>query len=158
MSLWKKVVFSLLISTAFFTAGIFFFFTGGFDFLEVQFYEPRIIDNIHKELRACASDFTDYYNQFDGHFSAFVQKEPVTTFIDREVSEENVCKEQNIIKIHSIQRQPRPHFKKYTNFGQKKNILRYLNQMFMVIRHLISLAEHSTTKYSRIYALLIFSM
>lgn len=85
-----KIALSLLISILIFIGCMFFSFAGGFKYLEVQFYEPRVIGNTNSRLEKIQSAYGEYSNGLDGCFRDFMKEKCSASYIEREPSQENM--------------------------------------------------------------------
>lgn len=75
---------------------MFFSFAGGFKYLEVQFYEPRVIGNINSRLEKIQSAYSEYSNGLDVRFRSFMKEKCSTSYIEREPSQEDLKNRANL--------------------------------------------------------------
>lgn len=73
-----------------FAGCLLFSFAGGFKFIEVQYYTPRVIGNINERLEKIKSGYGEYFTALDEQFRKFLSEPSVTSYIEREPSPEKM--------------------------------------------------------------------
>ncbi len=90
MSQTQKTFISLLITLLLFAGFCCFAFLGGFNYIEVKFYAPRIVRNKSETLEKIGKSFDQYADALLEKFAAFALLPENATYIEREVSQEDV--------------------------------------------------------------------
>ncbi|MBR7079264.1 MAG: hypothetical protein IKI40_01945 [Treponema sp.] len=84
MTSGHKTALSLFITVLIFALLCVFAFAGGFSFIEMHYYEPRIVKNINQTLDSIALDFDEYILTLKHNFAAYVSNPASKTFFERE--------------------------------------------------------------------------
>lgn len=90
MTSLPKIALSMLISVIIFAGCLLFSFAGGFKFIEVQYWTPRVIGNINNNLEEIKSSYGEYWTTLDECFREFLSAKSVTSYIETEPSKENM--------------------------------------------------------------------
>ncbi|WP_296325337.1 hypothetical protein [Treponema sp. UBA3813] len=92
MTSGQKVAFSLLISVLAFCAFTLVAFSGLFDLLEVNFYQPMVQEIKQKKLEEIGAAQTEYFETLMKRFDAFTMNADVKTYIELRPSDNSVKK------------------------------------------------------------------
>ncbi len=92
MSQTQKTLVSLLITLLLFAGFCCFAFLGGFNYIEVKFYAPRIVRNRAETLEKIGKSFDDYADSLLEKFAAYALLPENASYIEREASQEEVDK------------------------------------------------------------------
>ncbi|MBR4004643.1 MAG: hypothetical protein IKI90_02225 [Treponema sp.] len=84
MTSGHKTALSLLITVLTFSLLCVFAFAGGFNYIEMHFYEPRIVKNINQTLDGISTDFDEYISSLKRNFAGYVSDPKSKTFFERE--------------------------------------------------------------------------
>ena len=89
MSSGQKTALSLLVSIFVFAACLAYAILGGFEFIQIRFYQPRIVQNVNGRLEKIAAEFDAYVDEKKSDFAQYAFSDAVKTFIERDASEED---------------------------------------------------------------------
>lgn len=92
MSQTQKTLVSLLITLLLFAGFCCFAFLGGFEYIEVKFYAPRMVRNRAETLEKIGQSFDRYADALLEKFAAYALLPENATYIEREASQEDVDK------------------------------------------------------------------
>ena len=92
MSQTQKTLVSLLITLLLFAGFCCFAFLGGFEYIEVKFYAPRMVRNKGETLEKIGQSFDRYADTLLDKFAAYALLPENATYIEREASQEEVDK------------------------------------------------------------------
>lgn len=92
MSSVQKTLLSLLITLLLFAGFCAFAFSGGFNYIEVKFYTPRMVHSRTQLLKKLGESYTNYADSLMQSFASFTLKPENSTYIEREASLEEVEK------------------------------------------------------------------
>ena len=84
MTSGHKTALSLLITILIFSLLCVIAFAGGFAFIEMHYYEPRIVKNINQTLDSISIDFDDYISTLKYNFACYATAPESKTFFERE--------------------------------------------------------------------------
>ncbi|MDD7013376.1 MAG: hypothetical protein PUI24_00105 [Spirochaetales bacterium] len=82
-----KNVISLIVSFLVSCMALFFVSSGGFNFIEVKFYEPRVLENINAQIESIQKFYDSYFQRLNDDFSSYVSKKFMASYFDRETDE-----------------------------------------------------------------------
>ena len=85
----QKTALSLLVSIFVFAACLAYAILGGFEFIQIRFYQPRIVQNVNGRLEKIAAEFDAYVDEKKSDFAQYAFSDSVKTFIERDASEED---------------------------------------------------------------------
>ena len=85
----QKTALSLLVSIFVFAACLAYAILGGFEFIQIRFYQPRIVQNVNGRLEKIAAEFDAYVDEKKSDFAQYAFSDAVKTFIERDASEED---------------------------------------------------------------------
>ena len=92
MSQTQKTLVSLLITLLLFAGFCCFAFLGGFEYIEVKFYAPRMVRNKGETLEKIGQSFDRYTDWLLDKFAAYALLPENASYIEREASQEEVDK------------------------------------------------------------------
>lgn len=92
MSQTQKTLVSLLITLLLFAGFCCFAFLGGFEYIEVKFYAPRMVRNKGETLEKIGQSFDRYADALLEKFAAYALLPENASYIEREASQEEVDK------------------------------------------------------------------
>ena len=92
MSQTQKTLVSLLITLLLFAGFCCFAFLGGFEYIEVKFYAPRMVRNKGETLEKIGQSFDRYTDSLLEKFAAYALLPENASYIEREASQEEVDK------------------------------------------------------------------
>ena len=84
MTSGHKTALSLLITVLIFSLMCVFAFAGGFAYIEMHYYEPRIVKNVNQTLDSISIDFDNYISELKHNFADYVNDPKARTFFERE--------------------------------------------------------------------------
>ena len=102
MTSGQKVAFSLLISVLAFCAFTVVAFSGLFDLLEVNFYQPVVQDIKQKKIEEIASAQNEYFKTLMKRFDSFTRNDDVKTYVDTR-SSDSVAKRREILRTQLLE-------------------------------------------------------
>ena len=86
MTSGHKTALSLLITVLIFSLMCVFAFAGGFAYIEMHYYEPRIVKNVNQTLDSISLDFDEYISTLKHNFAEYANDPRAKTFFERESS------------------------------------------------------------------------
>ena len=89
MNSMQKIAVSLLISVVLFATVAIVAYTGGFEYLEIHFYEPNKANNVYSLLSRVSANFENYYSETNEVLSEFVAQSCVKSYLKRNASEQD---------------------------------------------------------------------
>ena len=102
MTSGQKVAFSLLISVLAFCAFTVVAFSGLFDLLEVNFYQPVVQDIKQKKIEEIAAAQNEYFKTLMKRFDSFTRNDDVKTYVDTR-SSDSVAKRREILRTQLLE-------------------------------------------------------
>ena len=84
MTSGHKTALSLLITILIFSLMCIFAFAGGFAYIEMHYYEPRIVKNVNQTLDSISVDLDNYVSELKHNFAGYVTDPRAKTFFERE--------------------------------------------------------------------------
>lgn len=85
-----RTALSLLLTIVIFTVISLAAVFGGFKYVEMHYYQPRVVNNVAKTLDAIGSSYDSYTDALVTAFSAYAMDERTRTFIEREVTQTDI--------------------------------------------------------------------
>jgi hypothetical protein len=102
MTSGQKVAFSLLISVLAFCAFTVVAFSGLFDLLEVNFYQPVVQDIKQKKIEEIAAAQNEYFKTLMKRFDSFTRNDDVKTYVDTR-SSDSVAKRREVLRTQLLE-------------------------------------------------------
>lgn len=90
MSSSHRTALSLLLTVLLFSGICVAAFFGGFRYVEMHYYEPRVVENITKTLDAIGSEYDEYTDDIIFSFATYALSDNAKSFIERDVTETDI--------------------------------------------------------------------
>ena len=90
MSSSHRTALSLLLTVLLFSAICAAAFFGGFRYIEMHYYEPRVVENITRTLDAIGSEYDEYTDDLIFSLASYTLSDQAKSFIERDITESDI--------------------------------------------------------------------